>query len=170
LEHAGDIVSHQKIENVKGRTYHSELIERQAFTASLDDTSSSSACETQGRDGKLWNFKETVPLSTNVIEPPKPPANIPNIISDGSNDDNSLAGLILSFRRSNNACDAGDGSRWACQTCKLYQRPTLCRVARWPRLRLVRDMKSLRKTTLLKALSVPVCKNFNQPHLQEAVW
>src|SRR5947209_18978737 len=100
-----------------------------------------------GRDGELWNFRETVPLSTNVTEPPKPPPNIPNIISDGSNDDNCLVGFVLSFGRSNNAYDAGDGNRWACQTRKLYQRPTLRRVARWPRLRLVRDMKSLRKTT-----------------------
>jgi hypothetical protein len=45
---------------------------------------------------------------------------------------------------------------WVVAPCvSYYQRPTMRGRAPWTRLRLMRDMKSRRRTTLLNGLSVP---------------
>jgi hypothetical protein len=129
-------------------TYQSQFVDGQGFAAGLEDAGTSSACEAHSGDGEFRNFEET---ATGVsLEPPTVDANsLPLVIGDSANDNDRLA-LV---RLSNLSEDSGDGDS---RPCKLNQRP-FCVHGRRTRLLLTRDKKSLRKTTLLKGLSVPIC-------------
>ena len=75
---------------------HGQLIERQCLTTSSLDSGTCSCRKSQCGNAELGHNWET------------------QVISDGCDDDDGLAGVLLwALRRCGSACDFGDGKRWA---------------------------------------------------------
>jgi hypothetical protein len=90
-------------------TYNCEFIQGEAFTAGLDDAGTGSVGEAECSNGQLGDQEKTIHVRLSC----RPTKDLPNVISDSSNNDNGLLFLLWTLLGVHNGGNARQRNWWA---------------------------------------------------------